>query len=508
MAKKRSSKKTASRTTKKRASKKATTRKAQPGSLDDVKSEVALLKEVESAGRDLINTDHGSKGLFDPSVRDAVTLEKRARAVNEEQMRRAPEMAFMLYALNASGRAADKGYRTFEEYCELELEISPDKAKALARSWEIFEFLGLDANITILNRINWNKLTMLRPLLRHELLTADNVHKWLPYLEKGGQHSLLGKDLKNRVNRALDDAGITKADIKEAQEMHPKNIKLQIPTARLDEFEKYMHVLGKLDPKGSAAIGTTLLNSLATTIMTMQTDDIDGVSQQTLSVLQAKNLIEQVVPGAHMVLVAPQDDEGEYDYSNLGVVPAHRAFLTTEKKPRLVIAVDAEEACEELGVEEVVEIPLSLSSTYTAQLRAATPADVEDEDEAEEAEEEVTDIDELLDSVDDDDEEEPEEEEESESDDEEEGIVNDRVEAGRISGDDRQAVVKGIIAKFVEAGFDKSEFQHQVVQRKQELVAQYAGEDDERFLIFQDLLNYLYDEADAAGIELNEVVPA
>lgn len=563
MAKRSAKKTTKARAAKTRATKKKVSKRGaqeapavepQPSSFANMESVVAKRRELTKLGKELVATDHGA--LFDADISDVEALERRGRQISDLHQSTAPELAFILHTLAESARHLDRGHVNFDEYVESEFQISPQRAKQIAAGWAMFTELGLDKNLSILRRISWTKFSLLRPLFRDGLLSEKNVYEWLPFIDKDSPMQLTAKDVTRRVNALRLEAGSGKdKDTK----LNRVQLVGQLPHEQAVELLRYRNAVERLakeenPDKVDETIGKIMLDVFGQYVNMRLTDTDTQLSRKAIGVYQAKAYVENLLPGSKMILVTPQDDD--HTYENLGVLPAHRAFTPVDTTDnRIIIAVDAEEAMAELDVDEVRELTLSLSASYSqsgapvmdglaqdldeedaTEDDSADEDDLDDEEPAEDAadedaadeeadEEEVDEEADEEEEIDEEDVDEEEADEESDEDEDEDGdadpfeddtaaaasVKNDRIDCAEVNPANKRytAVFKSLFDSLVKQADDKEEtLRRQMSEFRSKKVAELEGNEDQTFLLFEALVNMIYDMADERGIYLKVDVPA
>ncbi len=279
-------------------------------------------------------------------------LEAAASTIVRQRENADSHLAAILSKLLDNSRHLDRGYDRFESYVEQELGYSADKARILIAGWRDWEFLGLP--VSLISTVSWSKFRALAPLIKNGTITEQNIVEWLPKITLNGSGALRLTDLSTQVKRLLADTRATQPDTPDGMAV----VKLQVPAAQLPEVQRNLEIIQeKFVGAGTTPAANLLAFGAATAV------DGDVATKTAQGLVSLKNTAERLAPGLTVLFVPPANTE-EFSYESLGVLPALYVFESVEDNPRFIIALDEEEAKEELKVKEVLRHTLVASKSF------------------------------------------------------------------------------------------------------------------------------------------------
>lgn len=364
------SKKTAPKktTTKKKAAAKPETKPSgavQAGSPADKRDKELTKKALIAMGQEMIDKKGRAPFTVAKDVREAA---KRAKELNESRNEGEAELAATLWHLREQGAHTHEGQERIEDYCDQVLNISPNKARSLINSWDVWQnVLGLPNHL--LRTVDWGKYKLFVPAVRSGAIRDQKAFlEHLPLLVKSGETRTTETILKKKLQKITNSGDTSGENV-----VKLRNLKFGFPEDEADGFSEVLNSFRVAEglTSDSQALHRALDFAASARIS-------DG-GARALGVLNLTNMIARtnnVIP----VLIA-QDESETFD--NLGVHPVTKIFGRFDTKGgsdegiQFCLAASKADAAAHLGVKEsqVREFSFTVTDLLKPEATYAPPTE-------------------------------------------------------------------------------------------------------------------------------------
>jgi len=257
----------------------------------------------------------------------------------------------------------------FQQVVDTRLNMSPAKANKLASQWASFLTLGLHSGV--LSRVVWDRLCELGPGIRAGVIDEGNITEWLPLCEPLGQpYALRSIDLQRAVKEAIlesdPDSGGSDPTLERM-----RTVRITMTEADCELYLSFQELLKRAASQNDDANfwptdGRVVVEALAA--QTAQIAEGDDTCWRHVGLARIKELVERICPGVSAVFVAPPNDPN-YAETHIGSYTVHAVYQGFavgpggEEQICFVVATGPAEAAATLGisVDTIREFPLQVS---------------------------------------------------------------------------------------------------------------------------------------------------